>query len=561
MRRQGWEKIAVVALGIAVALLAYTREGRDKPPFHAGPAFFVEPGPALPPAAAPAADGPMSLLAKLKNYSAARVSSFARDGGNLDTIRLPFGGEEVTLAEIQGPGAITHIWTTFRGNGRDIVLRFYWEGSSHPSVEAPIGDFFGVAMGIDSIVNSFPVQVSAEGRSRNCWWHMPFNRSARITASNVVPREPAGARPLELYYYVDYQRYGKPDPAIAYFHARFVETDPAERGRLVKLAEINGRGHFVGLVMGHRARTQGWFGEGDDVITVDGQLSFAGTGTEDYFCDAWGFREFSFLYHGVPVYEGRNIGDRLSAYRFHVADPIPFRSSFTFEIEHWPWFSAWPNTGRDYFSGLCFWYQAGLHRPWPRLEKFLSAEPWDPAKGRWHVQGALEAEDLGILSSRSRAVENRQPPAPIGPMTESREVLRSLLRYGPRPEPLFLMPNLSGDRMLGFDSGGDGTFSLAVPAAEAGLYEVRVHFVRAEDFGIVELDVNGRKAGAPVDTFLRVDGSSRSVWPPKEHVFSEVPLRSGMNTFQFTVKSKNEASAGFRMGLDCIVLEKSPKHD
>jgi hypothetical protein len=557
MRNNLWFKIGLVAIGLAAALLAQTQDRAFTPPFHDGPAVFAEPGPAFVPTLPAEPDGPMALLSRPKGFSAARASSFARGGGNRDTIDLPLGGREVTLADLQGPGAITHIWTTFRGGGRDIILRFYWEGSGHPSVEAPIGDFFGAAMGVDAVVDSFPIQVSAEGRARNCWWHMPFNRGARITASNVVPPGTDGARDIELYYYIDYRRTGKPDPGLAHFHARFIETDPAPRGRMVTLAEIDGRGHFVGLVLGQRARTQGWFGEGDDVITVDGKLSFVGTGTEDYFCDAWGFREFSSLYHGVPLYEGRKIGDRLSAYRFHVADPIPFRRSFKFEIEHWPWFSPWPNTGRDYFSSLAFWYQEGLHDPWPRLEKLLSAEPWDPAKGRWHVAGALEAEVLGILGARSRAVEDRSAPAPIGPLTESRDVLRSLVHYGPRPEPVFLMPNMSGDHFLGFDSGGDGAFSLAVPVGEAGTYTVRLHLVRAEDYGTVECRVNGLSAGEPMDTYQRTEGVTRPVLPPKEFILTGVLMKAGMNTFEFAIKAKNPASAGYRMGLDCLVLERA----
>lgn len=146
-------------------------------------------------------------------------------------------------------------------------------------------------------------------------------------------------------------------------------------------------------------------------------------------------------------------------------------------------------------------------------------------------------------------------------MTESRDAQRSLLHYGPRPEPVFLMPNLSGDHMLSFDSGGDGAFSLAVPAAEAGLYDIRVNFVQAEDYGIVELEINGRKAGGPVDTFLKTSGLTRPIWPPKEAVFSDVPLNAGTNTFQFTVNSKNADSSGFRLGLDSVVLKKSSERE
>jgi len=557
-RSRLFERLALAGLGLAVAWLAFTRESQVKPPLHDGPAFQIEPSPIAPQAILPAPANPMALLAERKPQAAARASSFNRGGGNDDTIKLPLGGQEVTLADLRGPGAITHIWTTFRGHGRDIILRFYWDGSDHPSVEAPIGDFFGVAMGVDANVDSVPIQVSAEGRARNCWWHMPFNASAKITAANAIPAGTPGAGVLSLYYYIDYEVFGQPIRDIQYFHARLLETPVAERGRLVTLADVEGRGHFVGLVMGQRARTPAWFGEGDDVITVDGKLSFAGTGTEDYFCDAWGFRVFSDLYHGVPVYEGRHIGDRLSAYRFHLNDPIPFRSTFTFQIEHWPWFSTMPNSGRDYYSGLAFWYQDKIHKPWPRLDKLLANEPWDPTAGRWHTPGALEAEDLAVLDYRSKASEDTRPPLDIKYDTESRDVLRSLLRYGPRPAPLFLMPNLSGDHMLVFDAGGDGAFSLGLPVESEGLYDLKIYFGRGEDYGIVELAVNGRPAGEPADLFA---GPGRPFQPPQPRTYAAVPLKAGLNRLAFTIRTKNAASLGTRIGIDCVAAERSPEHD
>ncbi|MDH4271260.1 MAG: DUF2961 domain-containing protein, partial [Candidatus Aminicenantes bacterium] len=234
-----------------------------------------------------------------------------------------------------------------------------------------------------------------------------------------------------------------------------------------------------------------------------------------------------------PVFEGREVGDKLSVYRFHLPDPIPFRKSFKFEIEHWPWISEWPNTGRGYYSSLGFWYQKGLHQPWPRLEKLISAEPWDPAKGRWYVPGALEAEDLGILGSKSRLGE-------LG-----------------RPERQLLMPNQSGDHLLAFDSGGDGEISLAVPAKEKGTYSVKVHYLRAPDYGVVRLIVNDRAVGEPADLFRAfVEMFPRPVWPPKEFVFEGVELEEGMNVFTFSVTSKNPESEGFKVGIDCLVLDK-----
>ncbi|MBN1442953.1 MAG: DUF2961 domain-containing protein [Planctomycetes bacterium] len=435
------------------------------------------------------------------------------------------------MADIKGPGAITHVWTTFRGTGRDLIIRFYWEGSEHPSIEAPIGDFFGVAMAMDAPMASYPIQVSSEGRARNCWWYMPFNRSARVTVSATRSPENQKRKTVPLYYYIDYRVFDRPTEEIHYLHARFQETDPAQRGVPVKLLEVEGCGHFVGVVMGNRARTPGWFGEGDDIITVDGEVSFWGTGTEDYFCDAWGFRVFSDLYHGVPAMEGRDIGNRVSAYRFHILDPIPFRKSFKLEIEHWPWISPAANTGRDYYSSVGFWYQRGIHKPWPRLTEIVSNRPWDPSKGRWHVDGALEAESLPVTSYRS----NKGTEA--------------------RPAPKFEMPNLSGDHMILFDTGGDGELSLAVSAPEAGTYRVAVYYVRAPEYGIVKLRVNDSLAGE-ADTFQKTDDLTRPIWPPKKLVFDGVTLKAGSNRFVFSVDSKNPKAEGYQMGIDCLVLEK-----
>jgi hypothetical protein len=491
-----------------------------------------EPGPIPPPPGYMAAQSPMALLSTTQAYSASRVSSYNREGGPRDNFWIPTTGEEVILAEIEGPGAITHIWTTHRGGGHDLIVRMYWEGSDRPSVEAPIGDFFGVAMGVNAPLNSIPLQASSEGRSRNCWWYMPFNKSARITVSAPYSEANANRDTVSLYFYIDYHIFAKAIKDIHYFHARFLEKDPVDRGKPMLLAEAEGDGHFVGVVMGHRARTPGWFGEGDDIITVDGKVSFLGTGTEDYFCDAWGFRVFSDLHHGVPYLEERGIGARLSAYRFHIMDPIPFRSSFKFEIEHWPWFSPLPNSGRGYYSSTGFWYQKKIHLPWPRLEKIIANEPFDPTKGRWFIPGSLEAENLGILSYESKLGKHAKPNVEM------------------------VMPNLSGDHMLLFDSGGKGKLTLAVPVDKPGKYKVKVYYARAPEYGIVQLRINGKPAGAPVNAFLKTDDLTRPLWPPRAYDCGEVELSEGINEFQFVIETKVEEAEGFKIGIDCLVLEK-----
>ena len=522
MTRKKMMAVVIVCLIVTCSLLMLEAQKM----FHALP----EPGPAPPPERNSGAN-PFVALSQTQGYSASRVSSYNKEGGPRDNFWIPTTGEEVTLAEIDGPGAITHIWTTFRGTGRDLIIRFYWEGQTHPSIEAPMGDFFGVALGMDADVHSYPIQVSSNGRSRNCWWYMPFNTSARVTVACADSEFNRNRKVESLYFYIDYRAYKKPVKDIHYLHARFQETEPAQRGKPVTFLDIQGAGHFVGVVMGHRARIPQWFGEGDDIITVDGKVSFAGTGTEDYFCDAWGFRQFSDLYHGVPAIESRGIGARLTAYRFHIMDPIPFRKSFKFEIEHWPWISPWPNTSRDYFSSLGFWYQKDLHAAWPRLTEIVSNGPWDPAKGRWHVPGSLEAEDLGLLGFNTRLGDTA------------------------RPEVRLEMPNLSGDRMIRFDSGGEGYLDLTVPAEKDGTYDLTVYFVRAPEYGKVRLYVNDRLEGDPADTFLETDDLTRPIWPPKAFAYPSVKLKKGMNVLRFEINSKNPDSKGFVVGIDCIKLE------
>ncbi len=521
---------------LACAMIVQAGPGQDKkavsrPPHDMGPVQYPAPQPVAPPEAGGPAAGLMEAFSHTQAYSAARVSSYERKGGPRDKFWIPNTGEEFILAEIQGPGAITHIWNTFRGTGRDLIFRIYWDGSPHPSVEAPIGDFFGVAMGADAPLMSLPIQVSSEGRARNCWWYMPFAKSAKVTVAAAPGRIGKDPNTIAFYSYIDYQKYARAPKDLNYFHARFRETDPAERGRPVTLVEAEGAGHFLGVVMGNRTRTPGWFGEGDDIITVDGTVSFLGTGTEDYFSDAWGFRLFTSLYHGVPFIESRGVGSRVSVYRFHLMDPIPFLKSFKFEIEHWPWISPRPNSGRDYFSSVGFWYQSTVHKAWPRLERLISSEPWDPSKGRWFVKGALEGEDLGILGYKSK----------LGPNV--------------RPDVVLALPNLSGDRMLDFDSGGEGDVTLLLPSEAEGSRTLKLYLARGPDRGIVTLSVNGVPVGGELDTYLRRDDLVRDLWPPAEYVVPGVVLKKGVNELRLAVNKKNPEADGFKLGLDCLVLE------
>jgi len=274
-------------------------------------------------------------------------------------------GETRVLADLTGPGAITHIWNTVASldpfYSRSLVLRIYWDGLEKPSVEAPLGDFFGVGHGAVVNFNSLPVSVSSYGRSRTCWWRMPFRKSAKVTLTN----ERRGFGEIEVYFYVDWEKLPSLPDDTLYFHARYRQAFPATPGDYTIL-ETKGRGNYVGTVYSvHQVKT-GWFGEGDDRFYIDGETlpSLRGTGTEDYFNDAWGFRAFAAPAHGVTLYEGVFAGDRVSAYRWHLADPVRFTNSLKFSIEHRG--STVTDEGKkvsssgerpDWVSSVAFWYQ------------------------------------------------------------------------------------------------------------------------------------------------------------------------------------------------------------
>ncbi|UCE42527.1 MAG: DUF2961 domain-containing protein [Candidatus Aminicenantes bacterium] len=301
-------------------------------------------------------------LGQHKNFTSKRISSFDRTGGNKDRLNI-LPGETVTLAEINGPGAIHHIWVTIAAEsfyGRKIIVKMYWDGEDSPSVESPIGDFFGVGHGLNRNLSSLPISCSSEGRARNCYWYMPFSHSARITATNEGT-QPVGA----FYYYIDYRELPELPQDTPYFHARYLQEMPCQPGKNYLICEASGRGHYVGCNLSILQTTMGWWGEGDDMIYVDGEEfpSLYGTGSEDYFSDAWGMREDENLFYGCPLQESDFLaGSKATVYRFHISDPIPFKKSIRVTIEH-----GHANNRSDLFSSVAYWYQSEPHKPYPRL--------------------------------------------------------------------------------------------------------------------------------------------------------------------------------------------------
>ena len=291
-----------------------------------------------------------------------------------------------------------------------MLLRMYWDGNPRPAVEAPVGDFFANCFGQRSEVISLPVIVE-DADSYNCFWHMPFRKSARIEIVNQSDK------PISLLYYnIDWIKKDKLPEDTPYFYAQYRQEYPAEQGKDYVLLDTKGKGHYVGTVLAVRTRSPAWFGEGDEKIYIDGEAkpSIWGTGTEDYFLSAWGLKTTSTPYFGVPYFDQWGIvGGHTSAYRWHLNDPIVFNKGIKVTIEHFGWISpdenpdhkstSW-NEREDDYSSVAFWYQTGKptfaarapharERKLPSLER-VTVYARDFADGQHHGAGEVTTQQL-----------------------------------------------------------------------------------------------------------------------------------------------------------------------
>ncbi len=367
-------------------------------------------------------------LVKLTKFNRRRVSSYDKTGGNTDMLHIE-PGERRIIFDIKGPGCINHIWTTQMLNGaknwpRHIIIRMWWDDEKDPSVECPLGDFFGVGHGDKQNFVSEPLQMSPQnGKAFNSWWPMPFKTHARIEIENdnptsTIPDADALLKKkpgIMFYYYVDYeifQDWPETKEEIGYFHAQFhridykhdMATNP-DTGKKYNLLEwqalagkntrenggydrnhvilkARGKGHYVGCNMNIdnspfplKRRLYNWPGEGDDMIFIDedigGEPTIYGTGTEDYvntaFCPT---QKYSAPYHGVIKGGGFNWEGKITYYRYHIQDPIPFEKAIDVTIEH-----GHNNHRGDDWATTAYWYQLEPHAVFPPFPSRKDREP------------------------------------------------------------------------------------------------------------------------------------------------------------------------------------------
>jgi hypothetical protein len=335
-------------------------------------------------------------MAKLEDKdipNVANASGAARDLGTgwkvNPYIRIK-PGETFKIAEIDGMGAIQHIWMTPTGNWRFSILRIYWDDETEPSVECPVGDFFGMGWNKYAPLTSLAICVNP-GSAFNCYWNMPFRKKCRITMENINDKEP-----MSLYYQIDYTLTDVPADA-AYFHAQFRRLNPDITSDYTIVDNVKGKGQYVGVYMALGVNNNGWWGEGEIKFFLDGDKKFptiCGTGTEDYFCGSYDFdtrkknaagveesayTEFCTPYSGLhQVIRGDGhyqVMQRFGLYRWHIMDPIRFDKDLKVTIQDLGWHQGGRYLAqKSDISSVCYWYQAEPHNKFPALPTWQQLE-------------------------------------------------------------------------------------------------------------------------------------------------------------------------------------------
>jgi hypothetical protein len=339
----------------------------------------------------------MIELARRQSFRAMRESSWDRTGGNADNRQVGPGGT-LTVADLTGPGVVTHLWFTFNSRDplylRKVLLQAYWDGAASPAIESPVGDFFNVGSAFAASHSCAAFSTSSRGQLQggkmgmNAWLPMPFRKAARLEIVNQTEDD------LTVYFYADWREEPVGDD-LFYFHAQFKRENPpvgaaspdglntTGAGNYV-LLDTAGEGHFVGCNFSIYNTAGGWWGEGDDMFFVDGQdfpPDLHGTGTEDYFAHAYGMQRNQAPYHGVSLWEPQAWAPPgypaewkgfFTQYRLHLADPVPFTKSLVMSLEH-----GHANDRADDLSSVAYWY---LNQP--EHQRYCTLPPPDDRVAR-----------------------------------------------------------------------------------------------------------------------------------------------------------------------------------
>ena len=355
-------------------------------------------------------EGLLSSLTRIKEARSLRAASWDTTGRNNDAWNIE-PNETRVLADIKGPGCINHIWMTQRDGYRNVLLRVFWDDEEYPSVLCPLGDFFGLGNEIVNSYDSLLFSASTAGNNQfntgcalNCYVQMPFNKSARIELVNE------GDEMHRQYFYIDYELYAQPlDDDVAYFHTQFRRENPCDGwGHEIRvnrpeaniinaerlawdnnylILEAEGRGHYIGCNLSVTNFQGTWWGEGDDMIWVDGYKwppDLHGTGSEDYLNQAWGMQPNAFRHSGSSIYDPDNDGYQTS-YVFHLENPVRFEKEIRATIEH-----GHGNHLRNETSSVAYWYQLEPHKPFGILPVQQRKPVLKGEDGEWLINATAQ---------------------------------------------------------------------------------------------------------------------------------------------------------------------------
>lgn len=359
---------------------------------------------------------PLSDLATLKNgIKNRRFSSYDRTGGNFDFIWI-HAGQSVEIAAMDGPGCIKHIWmTTYPICLKALILRAFWDGEETPSIQCPVGDFFGLGHSHGVLMSSVPIQTFDMGM--NCYFPMPFASGMRITITNESPDE------QYLYYNLDVEQHDFAQENTARFHANFRRELVVKKPCLIGpnragseerlnitgddnyvILQAQGKGHYVGCFVHLDTNETGWWGEGDEMIFIDGESwppEIHGTGMEDYFLSAWNYAHvksaFCTPFFGYSVKGNDDYTGQHSQYRFHIEDPIYFEKDIRVTVEH-----GHSNDRQGDWISTAYWYQIGRTQPLPEIPPYEERLPYSSEKSFWPT---WKTRDRSVLPSDEVAPE------------------------------------------------------------------------------------------------------------------------------------------------------------
>jgi hypothetical protein len=451
-----------------------------------------------------------AALPYLKQSKLLQVSSYDTTGGNNDRISIP-AGKKATILDVDGPGMITRIWLAIDSRDpyflRRIVIRMYWDDEAKPSVEVPVGDFFGNGFTYTHYISQYLGMTSG---GYICYFPMPFEGRARIEIANETNQEV-----YSLYYQIDYQKFEAAlDRDVAYFHATWNRSIRTNYDSNYVLLNASGKGHIVGVNMNLQSYDgQLSFLEGDEMIFVDGEKrpSIRGTGTEDYFSAGWYFSkgEFAGPYHGL-VYKDDTLG-RIAAYRLHIIDPIPFKKSIRVTMEH-----GHGNEEVADYSSTVYWYQTEPHKPFPLFPKAGQRIPLRIVK----PAQMYEAENLkfNLNGLRSKVVD--------------------MSDWG---------PEWGENKQIVIEARNKSDFDLTINGLNEYYYNLDLFYTRGPEYGNADIYINGKKAGA-------ISGYSPYILPDGRVSLPESKNEGQSINVRFVVTGKDTNSRGYSVGIDGISL-------